>query len=100
MIRIAILLILSFVAQLSDAATIGKQLTDKNTLCSLEYGVYENGLYVASTPMEDACRTSHYESRKRICEHSYDKHEIIQACINTYYAAIEQTRQSKTNSKK
>jgi hypothetical protein len=92
MIRISVLLILCFTAQFSGAATLGPQVTNRNLLCSLKYGVYENNAYVGSTPMEDACRTEHYESRKRICEHNYKQHEIVEACISTYDAATEQIR--------
>lgn len=61
-----------------------KPVKDRNTLCALEFGKFANGVYVGSTPMEDACRTEHYESRKKICEHNYDRTEIVNACLLTY----------------
>ncbi len=63
-----------------------KLVTDRETLCSLEFGRFENNAYVGSTPMEDACRIKHRESRVRICEHNYKEREIIKACIATYDA--------------
>jgi hypothetical protein len=75
-------------------------VTDRGTLCSLNYRRYANNAYVGSTPMEDACRTRDYESRKRICEHNYQKPEIVQACIDTYDATTEQIRSAKAKSPK
>lgn len=100
MFRSVILLILCSALQLSHAATVGPPVTDRDTLCSLKYGRYENNAYVGSTPIEDACRTKHYESRKRICEHNYQKPEIVEACIDTYDAITEQIRRIKTKSAK
>jgi hypothetical protein len=71
----------------------GERLTpvkDRNTLCALQFGRFANGVYVGSTPMEDACRTDHYESRKKICEHNYDRPEIVNACLLAYDAITKE----------
>lgn len=67
-----------------------KPVKDRNTLCALEFGKFANGVYVGSTPMEDACGTEHYESRKKICEHNYDRTEIVNACLLTYDAITKE----------
>lgn len=72
-----------------------KPVNDRNTLCSLEFGRFANGVYVGSTPMEDACRTDHYESRKEVCNHNYDRAEVSNACVLTYDAITERIRKSK-----
>jgi len=69
-----------------------KPVKDRNTLCALEFGSFANGVYVGSTPMEDACRTEHYESRKRICDHNYDRTEIVNACLLTFDAITKEKR--------
>ena len=89
-----IFLVLCFAGiTLSYGAESSKLVSDRNTLCSLEFGKFANGGYVGSTPMEDACRTEHYESRKKICEHNYDRAEIVNACLLTYDAITEHIRE-------
>ena len=74
---------------------LSKPISDRGTLCSFEFGRFANRRYVGSTPMEDACRTEHYESRKKICEHNYDQSEIVNACLLTYDAISESIRKAK-----
>lgn len=79
----------------SFGAEPSKPVSDRNTLCSLEFGKFVNSDYVGSTPMEDACRTEHYESRKKICDHNYDRAEIVNACLLTYDAITERIREAQ-----
>lgn len=72
-----------------------RPVEDRNTLCSLEFGKYADGVYVGSTPMEDACRTEHYDSRKKICANNYEREEVINACVHTYDAITEILRRAK-----
>ena len=68
-------------------ADSNKPVTDRDTLCSLEFGKYnDDSAYVGSTPMKDVCEIKYYESRKRVCEFNYKRSEIIAACIATYDA--------------
>lgn len=69
---------------------------NRNTLCSLEFGRYADGVYIGSTPMEDACQTEHHESREKICKHNYNQPEIINACILTYDGISEHLRNTET----
>lgn len=85
------------------ATTQAKSLTpvsDHDTLCSLNFGKYENGNYVGSTPMEDACRTEHVESRYQICMHNYSKPEIVNACVATFDAIAHRVQLTLKNGDK
>lgn len=89
-------------AMLANSSLAASPIVDRDTLCSLKYGLraqvkgkkteYQ---YVGSTPMEDACRSSHKPSRIKICEFHYLKSEIVEACVDTYDAVTEQIRQAK-----
>jgi hypothetical protein len=70
---------------------------NRSTLCSLEFGRYADGVYVGSTPMEDACRTEHRESREKICKKNYNRPEIINACMLTYDGISEQIKKAEIN---
>ena len=97
--RSVIFLACCLVAASVSATEQKKRVTDRNTLCSLEFGRHKNELYIGSTPMEDACRRDHYESRKTICESNYDRPEIINACILTYDAVSELIRSAQEENK-
>ena len=88
------------VATSVSATELKKRVTDRETLCSLEFGRWRNdGRYIGSTPMEDACRLALYESRKTICESNYDRPEIIRACILTYDVVSEVIRSAQEENK-
>jgi len=90
---IAILLLAFSGSAFSEDISSKTPITDRDTLCSLDYGVVDQGHFVASTPMRDACVTENYESRKRICEYNYKKLEIVAACMATYNAQTLQTNE-------
>ncbi len=93
------LIILLFIPSFSYAEK-SKQVTDRNRICMLEFGKFDkNNAFVSSTPMQDACSSSHYESRKRICEFNYKKYEIINACIATYDAVTTKIKKAKKYNK-
>jgi hypothetical protein len=64
-----------------------KQQMTRNTLCSLEFGKFnDKNEFIGSTPIQDACNIKHRETRIRVCNFNYKDKAVINACIATYDA--------------